>query len=386
MSYSRAFWWATVLNLLCLSGSNMFVLFPGYLAHRGLTRWEIGLVEGVFWVGAVASQPWLASRLDRHGRRPYFVCGAAGMGVAALAFLLTPVSLVPMALLRCLHGFVIASYFTAMFAWVADQAPAGRTAQAFGYYGISGLLAAAVGPLVGEALVHGPGYGALFSASAACSLVSAALMAGLREIPRERHERTPEGFFRLARSRTILGVSAGCLGFGYAVGCLFAFAAPYLAEHGVRGTGLLFACYVASSVAVRLALGATVDRVGGARVIPAAMLVQAAGMGVFAALGSWETPVVVITGLVAGAGHGVLYPALSSLAVDRLGPSVRGTALALITAWIDLGSVLGAALPGVIAHHIGYPAMFLWLSVSVALVGLGFAPLDRRSATSPSGV
>lgn len=378
--YRRVFWWGTFLNLICLSGASMFVLTGRYLAEQGLQPWEIGTAEGGYWVGAVLSQPWLAHRVDRHGRRPYILRGAFSIGLTALGFLLMPVSLVPMVALRGLQGFVVSTYFTALFTWIADQAPPGRLAQAFGLFGISGLLAGAIGPVGGEMLVDRSSFQAMFSLSAGLSLTAAAGFLTLPEVHRAPHETQEDShFFQLLRSRLMLAVTLGSLGFGYAIGSLYGFAAPFAAKEKLTGVGLMFACYTFSSVLIRLGMGSASDRHGPQRIIPSALLLQAGGIGLFALLGKGESWILVGTGLLAGAGHGILYPALSALAVQRLGAAVRGTALALITAWIDVGSFAGSVLSGVLAQNLGYPLMFCGVALIVMTSGLAFPAFDRRA-------
>jgi MFS family permease len=144
----------------------------------------------------------------------------------------------------------------------------------------------------------------------------------------------------------------------------------------------MFACYTISSVLVRLRVGSASDRHGPHRIIPSALLVQASGVGLFALLARGESWILIATGLIAGAGHGILYPALSALCVERLGPAARGTALALVTSWIDLGSFAGSTLSGVLAQNLGYPLMFCAVALVVMTSGLVFPAVDRP-ATGP---
>ena len=381
-NYPRIFWWGTLLNLICLSGSSMFVLTGRYLQENGLPPWEIGAVEGSYWVGAVLSQPWLAQRVDRHGRRPYIVRGAFTLGLTTVAYLLTPVELIPMMALRCMQGFTLSTYFTALFTWIADQAPPGRTAQAFGLFGIGGLIAGAIGPVTGELIVNHLGFRIMFSTAAVLNLAAAT---GFLTLP-ELHRPAPPGledprFFQLLRSPILLAVMLGSVGFGWGIGSLFGFAAPFAERLDLTGVGLMFACYTVSSVLVRLKVHSA-DRRGPHGVILPALLLQAAGVAMFALLGRGESWIMVATGLFAGAGHGILYPALSALTVERLGPAIRGTALALVTAWIDLGSFAGSVLSGLLAQNFGYPLMFAAVGVLIMATGLLFPWADRPARGS----
>jgi MFS family permease len=70
---------------------------------------------------------------------------------------------------------------------------------------------------------------------------------------------------------------------------------------------------------------------------------------------------------VAGAAHGLLYPALTALVVDVTPPDRRGRVVGVFMAFILLGQAGGAAGFGALAHALGYGLMFAVLGL--VLVG-----------------
>jgi len=79
---------------------------------------------------------------------------------------------------------------------------------------------------------------------------------------------------------------------------------------------------------------------------------------------------IVLVGAAAGAGHGLLFPALSALVLDRVGEGSCAMAMAMFTAAFDMGLVTGAAAFGFVAERFGYEVMFV---TAAAVVGAGTA-------------
>lgn len=380
------FWWANLANLLVLAGSVMFVLLPAYMKQNGMSDWEIGLADGAFWLVSVFVQPWLGPRLDLDGRKLYLVGGSLLMGTAAAVYAFVPVEFVPMLTLRAIHGLGFAMYLTASWTWVADYSPPGRVGELFGIFGISGLISGAVGPGLAEFVESHYHFNGLFWTGSSLILSGAVMTFFLKDRPPECPDisRIPS-FFRLIGTLQMRGTALGSLGFGIAVGSIFAFVAPYLASLNINGVGGLFACTTLASGASRVYAGRQTDRLGPARLIVPALILLAVGsfsISQIAFSGSLVLPVLIGSGLAAGLGYGVIYPALNALALKRLAPEARGRGLSVVTAAIDLGSTAGAAICGIVAHHHGYPGGFLVIGVIVSGVAVVFAWLEGRGEMS----
>ena len=178
------------------------------------------------------------------------------------------------------------------------------------------------------------------------------------------------------------GSVIGSIGFGVAIGAIFAFVAPYLATLQVEGVGPLFACTTLASGASRILAGRMTDRLGPSKLVTPSLVLLALGTAGLAEVAgvnpSFVIPVLVVSGLAAGLGYGVVYPALNALAICRLTPAARGRGLSLVAASIDCGSTTGAAVAGVVSHHFGYPGGFEAIAALVILLALGFWLSERK--------
>jgi MFS family permease len=98
----------------------------------------------------------------------------------------------------------------------------------------------------------------------------------------------------------------------------------------------------------------------GATVLLAGLGLVSRGMGLPAA------PLLATAGVLAGAAHGLLYPALTALVVDVTPPERRGRVVGVFMAFILVGQAGGAAGFGQLAHAVGYGPMFGVLSLALA--------------------
>lgn len=382
--YSFEFLLANLGNLLVLTGSVMFVLLPEYLQSQNMSKWEIGLVDGAFWFISIFIQPWLGPRLDKDGRKLYLVGGSLVMALAATSYAFIPAALFPMLIARLIHGFGFACYLTSSWTWVADYSPPNRLGEFFGIFGISGMLAGALGPGLAEYIRRTKDYDHLFFYGSAVIFVGWLFLMTVSDRKPEVGNLTDQpGFFRLLKSKAMRGMVTGSIAFGVAMGSIFAFIAPYLAELKVEGVGTLFAATTIASGASRVFAGHLTDRLGPVKMVAPALLLLAAGtvglaQAPFVGPGV-VVPILIGSGLAAGLGYGIVYPALNAVAVKRLSAASRGRGLCLVTAAVDCGSTLGAALAGLVAHSFGYSWGFRTIGVLVLILLVQFIWLEKKT-------
>lgn len=376
---------ANLGNLLILTGSVMFVLLPEYLQTQKMAKWEIGIVDGAFWFVSIFVQPWLGPRLDKDGRKIYLTVGSLLMAIAATSYAWIPAELVPMVIARLIHGLGFACYLTASWTWVADYAPSHRVGEMFGIFGISGMFSGTIGPGAAEYMVRRLGYDYLFFYGAGVIFAGWMIMLTIKDrCPQNVGQQKLPGFFRLLQARGMRGAVLGSVAFGVAIGAIFAFVAPYLATLKVEGVGPLFACTTIASGASRILAGRMTDRLGPSRLVTPSLVMLAAGTAGLAEVAGAKPdhiiPMLVVSGLAAGLGYGVVYPALNALAIGRLTPAARGRGLSLVTASIDCGSTTGAALTGLVSQQFGYPGGFQAIAALVVILSVTFWLAERKQS------
>jgi MFS family permease len=137
---------------------------------------------------------------------------------------------------------------------------------------------------------------------------------------------------------------------------------------GIGHVGLLVAAYPAVWGIGQLATGALSDRWGRKPLIVGGMLLQAAALGLVAAVGSAEWWLLAMVLL--GVGTAMVYPTLLAVIGDVAHPSWRARAVGVYRLWRDLGFAVGALLGGVLADLWGVRGAVWAVAAVTAASGL----------------
>ena len=384
---NRAFVRAALTSFFFFTSQNGFVLLPLYIKQLGGAEVEIGVIMGVYSGVGIVCQPLLGPWVDALGRRPFMFLGV-GCVLAATMIAAVANSLPLLALVRILQGVGFSAFFVSNFSYVIDLIEPERRGMALGIYGVSGFLSTAIAPLAGEWVVRRWGFNALFALSGLIVLVAGWLVWQVREAQRTqvRHVRG----FQMARE----GVGdlfrrhmAVAFFFGLGTGTLFAFLPTFAEGLGVRTVALFYTGYAAAAIAVRLVGGRMIDTRGRRAVIVPSMFLLAVAAALLAGTGHAAMrfgvpalPAIVATGLLSGAAHGFLYPALAALVADDAPPARRGAVVGMFSALFLAGQAAGAFAFGWLAHALGYEPMWLALTAAVLAGSLVSMGLERPAA------
>lgn len=146
---------------------------------------------------------------------------------------------------------------------------------------------------------------------------------------------------------------------------------------GVAASGMAFALFSACMAAMRFCGDAVRNRVGAVPLLRASGVIAGTGM-ILAALAP-STALVLVGFALSGIGMANLVPILFSAAGQR-GAANPGAAIAVVS-FIGYGGMLFApSVIGVVAEHIGFPAVF----IALAGILLAIAALAPAVATEPA--
>src|SRR5216117_3071202 len=150
---------------------NGFILLPLYIAALGGTEIEIGLVMALYNAVGIVCQPLIGLWTDAVGRKPFMLVGVALVIFAALLATVAP--WIPLlAAVRVLQGLGFSFFFVSNYSFVIDLVPPARRGWALSIYGVAGLTATAVAPLLGEWVIRRVGFRALFTMAAGAAPVA----------------------------------------------------------------------------------------------------------------------------------------------------------------------------------------------------------------------
>jgi MFS family permease len=299
--------------------------------------------------------------VDKVGRKRSYTMGCLIMSVLPLAYLLFKGDLTgfyfPLLLVRLLHGVGLAICFTAVFTYIVDIVPQGRLNEGVGMFGVSGLTGMAVGPFIAEIIIREFGFSHFFLAAAAMAALGLVFQLPLPETYVQASHEPPQPFFSLLRRRKILMVALLALLFGFGLAGSGGFVAPFAKERHVLFVSLYYISYSGAAVMTRLFGGRLADRIGEERIIPGALLLAGGGLLILLFLSG--PFVLILSGLLFGAGHGFLFPCLNTLAIRNEPVKIRGKITGVFTGSIDTGVFVGSIVLGLIGEWAGFQALFL---------------------------
>lgn len=365
---SRNFVAVCVATFLYFGGFYLLLpILPQYVESLGGSPGQIGLVMGVYSLAAVLVRPYLGQLADRHGRKRLMLCGA---GFFTLLFplygLLQAINL--LYLLRIVHGIAHAAFLAASAAYIADLAPAARRGEVIGIYGTASVVAMALFPAWGIAIIkYTQNFTVLFACSAAAGAGALLAVALAGEVAAPDGGRRPVGLLALGRRRAVIMPSIALFAGATCYGAVLAFLPVYAPQRGLADFGIFFTVYAAATLASRIFAGRLSDRWGRRRVILPFMLLLAAGVFTLPLLDSLL--LLVLIGVAFGFGFGAFMPTLNALVVDKTPPPERGAALGFFTSFMDMGITAGAVLLGLVGERAGFPVMF-FVAGFVLVVGI----------------
>ena len=364
------------LGAFFLSISLLLATLPLYVRDLGGSPVVVGLVIGAFSLGVLLARPFAGRAVDRGGGRMVLVVGGAVAAAMVPLYLIT--ALVALAAVRVVHGAGLSAFTSASTTLVADLAPPGRRTEFLGWLSTSGIVAFAIGPVIGIEVARHWGWLALFALASACALASVACGAGLSRPDKSSETERRIDYRAAILRREVLVPTVTMLLVISAHGGAFTFLPLMLEERLAFNFGLYFLVYSSASLCVRVAAGWLSRRVGDGPMIWGGLGVYATGMALMPFVHGATT--MAISAALFGAGFGTYQPAIYGIVADAASDRARGMVMSVLLGAFDLGMGLGGLVSGPIAEAFGVPALLGGLAIvpliaAVIFVGwLGWQP------------
>lgn len=397
--------------LVVASGTAYFLaigmvlpVLPLYVERRlGGSSLAVGVVVGAFAFGAIALRP-VAGRLgDEVGRRILIAGGAAVAGGSTLLYTLAHGTL-PLLGLRVLTGVGEAAFFVGASTMITDLAPAHRRGEALSYWSVAVYGGLAFGPALGEMILAGGRYEAVWTVAGLSALLAAVLGLGtvdtLAAAPGRRPWRRGSGATggphgepagpapahdapgraKLLHRGALRPGSVMFLGLVGLAG--FATFVPlYAREVGMDDARMVFLLYGGLILAVRV-LGARLPDVLGPRL--GGTLALATGAAGLALMALWSSAAGLFAGTAVFAlGMSLLYPALTTLALDGVPDRERASAMGTVSTFFDLSQGVGPFALGAVVGLASYRVMF-GVGALFSVLGLVLLRGQVTRAAAPS--
>jgi len=343
-------------NLCLFLVVSTWCFLPIFIVEIGGNTADVGLVMGSLGLTSLGSLPLLAPLMDRRRRKMFIVGGILVLALSNAGFLLFETYSPLMIIIRLVQGAAFAACFNGCATAVIDLVPVQNRAQGIGLYGVSGSLAIAVGPFLGETILLRWGFTAYFILLVGYGLVGVAISLLIREPQRTVTRDRMKGFFPTAYRDGYLAMMTIAAIFGSAFAAMNTFYPLHAKSLGIKA-GIFFVGYGFTLIAVRIFLGRLADRMNRDKVVFGCLV----GFGITLISTSridyhFQT---VLLGALFGVVQGLSYPALMARMVDRSNEQNRAVVVALFTGSFGMGINVSVLAWGYLASFNGLSFMFL---------------------------
>jgi MFS family permease len=338
---------------------------------------EIGELAAAPALSGIAIAPLCGRWLDRGGARAAILLGATLLTLSVGTFgFFTAVEPV-VYLVRAVQGVGNTLVIGGTAALVTELVAPKHHARAFGLAGSAALAMNAIASYATEHLAHAFGWGVAFEIAGGSGILAFALTSSIPPLEKQPpFEAAPTSTSAPGGAGGAGGVACAALAAGAAFATIATFTQPFVLSLGATDVAPLFIGYTATALVVRLGLGSFVDRWGRRGTAFAALSLYAVTV-LSAALvrPAW----LFVLGLGFGAAHGMVWPSLNALAVERAEAGRSGSALTRLHATFGVGAMAAVWGIGWLVGTIGYSASFV---IASSFVAAGALTLRRRVMAS----
>ena len=343
---------------------SFYLILPKFFAAElGMDAAAIGRAVAIEGITAVVVTPLVGWLVDRYGRRPWLMVGNVMLMLTGILYIFVDHEGPLLYLAQMCWGVGMVMGFNSAGTMTADIAPPHRMAEALGLFGAANLGMNAISPTIAELLAESVGWKYVFAASASAGLIAALLSTRIREpvrhTPHVQDTRIP------VLSAPLLRVYGTTILMTAAFTALFTLHQPFALELGVTEVRQFFIGFAIVALTVRLGGGRLIDRFGVLRSSVVALVLYAAVPPMLGFLGPDHLFAI---GAMMGLGHGIAYPALTALAIERADAETRGMVVSIIHGAFNGGHAFFAFALGWTAAQWDYSTAF-WAAGAMTLAG-----------------
>jgi MFS family permease len=356
--FTKEFNVVTLINFFLSMNFTTFFLFPLYIKNLGGTESDIGVIMGASGVSAILAIPLSGYLSDLRVPKKIMINIGIWLAVVAsgTALLTTSLNVPLFAGIRLIQGISFSFSFMASSIFVAEIIPEKKRAQGIGMFGVFSLIPHALGPAIGEIILSKFDFSGVFAFSMLMGFAAFPLLFSMAEPKNEGDSTKKQGMLAIVKDREMVVISLSTLINAMGFSAALVFVPTFAKSLGLANVSVFFICYSIAAVSVRIFAGDLSDSLGRKKVImPSMLLFSLSIIGIGAV---WNTVGLAAVGLVFGASHGFLYPAMISHVIDSQAFENRGKSMSIFSLSFNIGTTVSAFACGFLAYGFGYRAMF----------------------------
>ncbi|MGX9134848.1 MFS transporter [Rummeliibacillus sp. JY-2-4R] len=383
-------------DFLIVSISNFFLYFTFYLLMVASTTFatqkfhatpsQAGLASGIFVIGTLIARLYSGRSINQIGWKKMLYIGFIFFLITTcLYFIVTNFSF--LLVIRFLNGAALGIASTATGTIVAKIIPDVRRGEGTGYYALSVVLSAAIGPFLAMLLTQHMGIMSNFILCVAVLLISFIAIFFLK-VPKMTPTSTVQksekqkGFslFNFLEIKAIpIGIIAFLVAFGYS--SILTFITPYAQEINLVTVGsFFFVVYAVATLVSRPFTGRLFDAKGENLVMYPAFLLFAIGLLLLGIV--HHGFVLLIAGAFVGLGYGTFSASAQAISIKVTPKERMGLATSTYFICLDAGIGVGPFILGTLVPTIGYRGMYLIMAMVIVICLVLYYLLHGRKAKS----
>lgn len=377
--WTKDFIFASLINFFLIIVMYLLMVTIGpFAADRfQANAGTAGLVSGSYIIGALMARFVAGPLVEKIGNKKVLVAGTLLYVISGATYFLA-FNLHLLLLVRFIHGMGMGVGSTATGSIVARVLPPDRRGEGIGYYSLSGVLGAALGPFLGILLAKHLPFSMLFLFCTILALASFLLAITIKadEDLESGHSQKEKKRFSVwsFMEKNALPIGIVTLFVAIAYGGVLSFIMFYAEEVNlVTASSFFFLVYAITVLLSRPFTGKLLDLKGGNIVVMPALLLFAGGLVL---LSESSTGAMLLgAGVLIGLGFGNFQSSAQALSVKVADPHKMGLATSTFFIFLDFGVGFGPYILGSLVPHVGYDGIFKLLAGVVLFAVLLYVAL-----------
>ncbi|OME87053.1 MULTISPECIES: MFS transporter [Paenibacillus] len=354
-------------------------LIANYAVELGASVSLAGVIVGIFAITALFVGPFGGILTDRTNKKYVMIVATVINGIATLGYSIAP-NVEVMIFFRMLHGASISVTNVIILAWTTDFIPKKKMGEGIGYFGISQILATAIGPAIGISSSSHLGTSITFVFAASLYILAALCMFFVSNIKQESSENKAATKSKIGL-KDIIAFQILPLSF---IAALFqmgnGLASSYMVLLGenrnISGVSIYFIVFALMLLFTRPLSGKLYDKKGLKIILYPALLCGCAEALILGhAYAIW---MIILAAVITSFGQGTALPSIQAESIRIIGSERKGLASSTYFIGANIGQGFGPLIGGAIATSFGYSGMFNF-SAALMLCGiLGYAIYNKK--------
>ena len=371
-NFTILFFAATIINF---GHSMVGNLLPKFLNDIGLAATAVGFIISLFSFTALGFRPVSGPLIDGWNKKKLFAIMLVILIVSytGYTFFRTMPVIVVCRLLQGLGQGCISALALAM---ATDSVPQEKLASGLSMYGVGGVLAGALGPGLGLAIMERWGYSTAFVVPLILLALTLMLSVFLENdyVPGEKIRFTLSGMIcKEAVLPAVLVMLAGLVRGG-----LYTFLIIFISDRHIEGMSAYYYVNAAVMILARPFVGALADKKGlHVTLFPAFVFFALSLILTAYCRNTWQLMLVSVLNAL---GYGTAFSSAQALCMKVAPADLRGAASTTSFIGLDIGDLIGPVICGALVDLFGTSAMFMLMLVPVAISAvllLAWLPKNR---------